>query len=163
MSDIATIPALYPHYTRTIRALNRALSRTIPYSVPRLTERAVRLICTTPAFDTLLIGVADDGTITGLDADYQTLSEKMGRDRDGYERFLTSLLSSRLGADNVALSTITFHAMAGREVCRVVVQPASEEVWVKEGAEEMFYVRIGNKSEPLKGSALTRYTRSRWP
>ncbi len=112
---------------------------------------------------TLLIGVADDGTITGLDADYQTLSEKMGRNRDGYERFLTSLLASRLGADNVALSAITFHAMGDREICRVVVQPAAEEVWLKEGADEIFYVRIGNKSEPLRGPALTRYTRTRWP
>lgn len=112
---------------------------------------------------TLLIGVADDGTITGLDADYQTLSEKMGRDRDGYERFLTSLLASRLGADNVALSAITFHTMGDREICRVIVQPAAEEVWLKEGADEIFYVRLGNKSEPLRGPALTRYTRSRWP
>ncbi|MHB8648353.1 MAG: Eco57I restriction-modification methylase domain-containing protein, partial [Thermomicrobiales bacterium] len=111
----------------------------------------------------LLIGVADDGAITGLDADYATLSEKMGRDRDGYERFLTSLLSSRLGAENAALSTITFHTVNGTEVCRVVVQPAAEEVWVKEGAEEIFYLRIGNKSEPLRGPALTRYARTRWP
>ncbi|HEV2071585.1 MAG TPA: DUF262 domain-containing protein, partial [Acidimicrobiales bacterium] len=42
---------------------------------------------------TLLIGVADDGTITGLDADYATLSKG---NRDGFELFLTQLIADKI-------------------------------------------------------------------
>lgn len=55
---------------------------------------------------TLLIGVADDGTITGLDADYATLSK---RNRDGFELFLTQLIADKVTGPSPTLCRISFH------------------------------------------------------
>ena len=43
---------------------------------------------------TLLLGVADDGTVLGLEPDYQTLQKK---NADGYELFLNDLLLGHYG------------------------------------------------------------------
>jgi hypothetical protein len=42
---------------------------------------------------TLLIGVADEGSIVGLASDYAMLSKG---DRDGYELFLCQLIADRI-------------------------------------------------------------------
>ena len=109
---------------------------------------------------TLLLGVADDGTAPGLDADYQTLQKK---NADGYEIFLTDLL---LGRDNKDLSPcvrITFHPLDGKQVCRVIANAAPRPVWVKEGAEEHLYIRSGNSTRRLSTREALDYCKQRWP
>ena len=45
---------------------------------------------------TLLIGIADDGRVVGLDYDYQTLKKP---DRDGFEQAVMTAVANNLGAD----------------------------------------------------------------
>jgi hypothetical protein len=45
---------------------------------------------------TLLIGVADDGSVTGLEHDYTTLKKP---DRDGFEQVLMTAIATKLGGD----------------------------------------------------------------
>jgi hypothetical protein len=66
----------------------------------------------------LLIGVADDGSIVGLENDYQTLSRK---DRDGYTQSLMSMVAAKLGTPACRLLRILFHEQDGKDVCRVIV------------------------------------------
>ncbi len=84
----------------------------------------------------LLIGVRDDFSIAGLAPDYAAMSEKMGKDRDGYERFLTQLLLAAYGNDAIALIDVTFHVMDGKEVCRIAVKPSPKPVWANEQTRE---------------------------
>ena len=60
---------------------------------------------------TLLIGVADDGNVTGLDPDYQTLTKS---NRDGYELFLTQLIADKITGPSPALCKLSFHEIAGK-------------------------------------------------
>jgi hypothetical protein len=62
----------------------------------------------------LLIGVADDGNIVGLDNDYQTLQRK---DSDGYTQALMSTVADKLGTPACRLLRILFHRQDGKEVC----------------------------------------------
>ena len=106
-----------------------------------------------------LVGVADDGAVLGLDADIQTLGKK--KDSDGFELFLTDLLlSQRLGLSG--LVKLTFHAVQGRAVCKIVVEAAPEPVWVTVGGVERFYVRTGNSTRELSPSETHGYVRRRW-
>lgn len=57
---------------------------------------------------TLLIGVNDDGSIYGLEADYATLTSK--GNRDGYELFLTQLLETNMSGAAASLVRISFDA-----------------------------------------------------
>ncbi len=57
---------------------------------------------------TLLIGVADDGSIVGLDRDYTTLKKP---DRDGFEQALMTAIAAKLGADACRTVQIVFHSL----------------------------------------------------
>jgi Putative DNA-binding domain len=115
---------------------------------------------------TLLIGVADDGLIVGLDLDYQTLKKK---DRDGFELWLMGdLLLKEMGKSIAPSIGITFHTVDQNEICKIVATPASEPVYVniteKSGqVKETFFIRTGNSTNKLdKPSELTKYLKRRW-
>ena len=112
---------------------------------------------------TLLVGVADDGAVLGLNADLQTLGRK--NNLDGLELFLTDLLlSQRLGLSG--LVRVSFHTVlvqgAGKTVCKVVVEAAPEPVWVTVGGVERLFVRTGNATHSLAGGEAYSYARRRW-
>ena len=108
---------------------------------------------------TLLVGVADDGTVLGLDADLQTLGKK--RDLDGLELFLTELLlGGRLGL--AGLVSVSFGAVGSKTVCRIDVAAATEPVWVTVGGSERLFVRTGNSTRELTGGEMLGYVRRRW-
>jgi hypothetical protein len=115
---------------------------------------------------TLLIGVADDGSILGLDPDYQTLKK---RDRDGFELWLMGdLLLKEMGKAIAPSIGVTFHTVDQNEICKIVATPAPEPVYVeiadKSGqAKETFFIRTGNSTNKLdKPSEISKYLKQRW-
>ncbi len=79
---------------------------------------------------TLLIGVADDGSIYGLEADYATFSDRGKKgDRDLFGQHLQSLTTSRVGDAAASLVTWEFHTIDGQDICRVSVEPADFPVY----------------------------------
>ena len=104
----------------------------------------------------LLIGVADDGSIPGIEADFRTLSKRP--DRDGYQQFLVNLVSRDLGADACASLSVSFHAVRGKEVCRVAAEPSPRPVYIA----DRLYVRTGNTSRELSTREAADYIAGRW-
>ncbi|MGI8757131.1 MAG: type I restriction endonuclease [Acidimicrobiales bacterium] len=79
---------------------------------------------------TLLIGVADDGSIYGLEADYATFTDRAKKgDRDLFGQHLQSVLTSRVGDAAASLITWEFHTIDGDDLCRVSVEPADFPVY----------------------------------
>ena len=109
---------------------------------------------------TLLIGVADDGAIVGLDDDYKTLKKQ---DRDGFEQALMTAIATKIGADACRSVQMVFHSLDNKEVCRVMVAPASRPVYVKEGDAPKLYVRTGVSTRELNVQEAINYTSARWP
>lgn len=111
---------------------------------------------------TLLIGVADDGTVTGIEGDYATLSKG---NRDGFELFLTQLVGDKLTGSSPSLCRISFHEVDGKDVCRVDVAASSKPVFacpVNSKQFTDFWVRQGNRTEEFHGSELIEYTEDHW-
>jgi very-short-patch-repair endonuclease len=112
----------------------------------------------------LLIGVCDDGSIAGLEPDYQCL----GGNRDKFELHLTSLFGFHFGhAFRAAKIRVSFPTVVGHEICRVDVGPASAQIIVKLGDKndrpvERFFVRTGNSSRELPLSQISDYVRERF-
>ncbi len=106
----------------------------------------------------LLIGVADNGTVLGLADDYQTANSRKPN-RDGYALFLSDLLGSRLGRENDSFYQISFHQVAGVEICRINVDPATKPVYID---QKDFYVRGGNKKNKLSAREAIEYVKQRW-
>jgi len=108
---------------------------------------------------TLLIGVADNGDILGLEHDYQTLKRQ---DQDGFEQAVITAISSVLGADLCRNVKILFHVAEGKEVCRLIILPASRPVFFKQGKEPKFYLRTGGGTRELNIQEAVEFISKRW-
>jgi ATP-dependent Lon protease len=110
---------------------------------------------------TLLIGVADDGKIVGIEKDIKTLGSKQSR--DGFALWLTGLLDSMLGPTATSNVTVTFDESAGQLVCRVDVQRGAKPTFVRGGKGEAdLYVRLNNGTRLLNTADALEYTSSHW-
>jgi hypothetical protein len=109
---------------------------------------------------TLLIGVDDNRNAIGLVHDYKTLGKK--QDRDGYELWLTKLLLDQFGQESSPFIRITFHDMAGQDVCRVAVNLSPKAVYVTESNAENLYIRAGNSTRLLTTKEAIEYSKHRW-
>ena len=113
---------------------------------------------------TLLIGVADDGTVKGLERDYACL----GGNRDKLELHLTNLLGRHFGpAFRAAQIGISFPQHEDVEVCRIEVRPANEAQFVSIASRdgtlaERFFVRAGNSTQELTPSQMHLYVGQRF-
>ncbi len=91
---------------------------------------------------TLLIGVADDGTVHGLDDDYATFTKRDRGTRDLFGQHLQSLLVGRLGDAAAALATWEFFTVDGHDLVRVAVAPSDFPVFAGTGDDDRtFYWR----------------------
>ncbi|HVL98046.1 MAG TPA: DUF4011 domain-containing protein [Egibacteraceae bacterium] len=109
---------------------------------------------------TLLIGVADDGSLVGLEPDYRTLGKK--GTRDGFELHLTQVLSSALGLPPLAFIRVAITSLEGRDVCQIDVKRSPEPVYVADKQGATFYARMGNATQPLPVDAAHRYIHNHW-
>jgi len=112
---------------------------------------------------TLLVGVADDKTIPGLDRDYQSLTRPGQGNRDRFQLHLGNLLQN-LGRD-VSNLYVRFGIVpvGGRDVCVVQVKPAASPVYVSETNSEILYVRAGASTPTLNPKEAVEYVQQRWP
>ncbi len=115
---------------------------------------------------TLVIGVADDGTVLGLHADYAS-SPKIA-DRDGFELHLRSLCHEQFGVPFTSTNlAIHFHLVDEKDVCQVGIRPATDPLIVKTKDKngqlmEKFYVRSGNSSQELSLKETNAYLKVRF-
>ncbi len=108
---------------------------------------------------TLLIGVADNGEIIGLEKDYQTLKKP---DQDGFEQSLMTAISAHLGADLCPFVHVLFHVVDNNDVCRLIVSPANRPVFLEHGNTPKFYVRTGGATRDLNIKEALGYVSKRW-
>lgn len=108
----------------------------------------------------LVVGVADDGTVVGLEEDYRTLKRP---DRDGFEQFIVGLVKRRLGGDVCLRVHVTFGRLEGKEVCRIVAESSSRPVYCREGQTTTLFVRMGNSTQALDVQEAIEYSMRRWP
>lgn len=108
---------------------------------------------------TLLIGVADNGDIIGLDKDYQTLKKP---DQDGFEQAVMTSISSNLGADLCPFVHVLFHVIDNKDVCRLIVSPANRPVFLDQGNAPKLFVRTGGATRDLNIQEALDYVSARW-
>ncbi|WP_018698112.1 GmrSD restriction endonuclease domain-containing protein [Amorphus coralli] len=113
----------------------------------------------------LLIGVADDGEICGLDSDYKTLN---GGDRDKFELHFRSLIINAFGEAFAATKVnLTFPQIDEKEICRVEISQANKPIYIKQAdkggnPQDRFYVRNGNSSREMTGDQAISFIKERF-
>ncbi len=112
---------------------------------------------------TVLVGVADHGTVVGLEREFGSVSPPTA---DAYERWLLKMLAHSLGMPAAVKVRLEWHVVDGRRVVALHCGLAADPVFVaaKKGVSdaEGFYVRLGNATEWLSGRAMSDYIRQRF-
>ncbi len=126
-----------------------------------------RIIETVSAFlniekgGTLLIGVDDNGTVVGIEYDYNKKFENR-KNRDVYENNLMTSLLNACGQDCGTCIQISFGQVEGKDVCRLNVLPSPRPVYIKDGQEEKLFIRAGNSNRSLSVREATNYIQTHW-
>jgi hypothetical protein len=107
----------------------------------------------------LLIGVADDGSIPGLEEDYKTLNRK---DSDGYTQMLMSTIADKLGTPVCRLIRILFYRHQDKEICRIIVLPSPIPVYTREDQEVRFYIRTASGTRDMDIREAVSFIRAKW-
>ena len=107
----------------------------------------------------LLVGVADDGEILGIEQDLQLLKQPTV---DQAELLLTNIIQDHLGLDVLTYVAIRFETIAGKIVCVIDVQPSPAPVFLISGNTSEFWVRVRNSTQRLDVKDATKYIRTRW-
>ncbi|MGI8970593.1 MAG: RNA-binding domain-containing protein [Dehalococcoidia bacterium] len=131
-------------------------------NMPQIIVKTVAAFLNSREGGTLLIGVEDDGTIHGLDDDYRTFPRDK-QNQDQYELKLMHLLLGAFGKGCGPYLRISLHEVERREICMVRIEPAPEPAFFEEEKREVFYIRMGNQSQPLTMSEAVKYIKRRWP
>ena len=120
---------------------------------------------------TLLIGVADDGSVHGIASDYASLHKPGKDDRDLFLLHFNQLLINSFGETAASTVSTQIHTINGNDVCRVHVPPSSFPVDAKVVVEKdgqlkkktAFYIRIGNGTREITDLAeRQKFISTRW-
>jgi len=107
----------------------------------------------------LVIGIADDGQILGIENDIQTLTKKS---LDGFQFAFKDLIRAFLGMEHLAYLHMFFDRVETHMVCAVQAEKSPSPVYLKNGNENEFYVRMLNSTIKLSLPETVNYIRSRW-
>lgn len=108
----------------------------------------------------LIIGVSDEGSPIGLEADYLSLPKK---NRDGFENHLIQLVKSGVGPAFAKYLNFHFDKISGQEICLISVSPSHRPAYLKtQGRGEEFFIRSGNATSALSMSETQEYIKTKW-
>lgn len=103
----------------------------------------------------LIIGVRDDGTPLGIEADQFSSEDKMGL-------HLVNLVNGKMGPQTMTFMHIRFDEFENRRVMAIECHRSSKPVFVKEGESEHFYIRTGPSTTQLTPTQTLEYIKHRW-
>ena len=104
---------------------------------------------------TLIIGVADDGTPSGIDNDRFASEDKMNL-------HLVNLVNDKIGAPRWSSIRTQFDDIQGTRVLVVQCEQSTTPVYVKEEVDT-FYIRTGNATTALKVKDAVEYIKVHFP
>lgn len=108
----------------------------------------------------LLIGVADNGTVLGLDNDLRALRK---RNTDGFQLEINRVVETYLGLQYIPYILVSFPSVNQKNICKIDIQPTPHAVYFRNSDNSYdFYVRLGNSTRKLDTKAGIAYIHSHW-
>jgi predicted HTH transcriptional regulator len=104
----------------------------------------------------LLIGVKDNGKVTGIKRDLQYVQRK---NLDGFELKLRNLIRDRFTPLPFNGVRIKFEKLVTETICRIVVNPVNRDQIIH--LDKEVYIRDGNTTRKLVGRDLTDWIQQR--
>jgi hypothetical protein len=111
---------------------------------------------------TLIIGVADNKEILGLDTDFDSFVNKTDL-LDEFQKHLDNLVENYIGNSAYSLIKIYFPEIEGKMICRIDVDfRKSGPIYVKNKNTEEFYIRRAASTTKLNPSEMINYIENLW-
>ena len=95
----------------------------------------------------LLIGVSDDGEVTGIEKDNF-------QNNDRFHLHLINLIKQKIGKRYLPLIDFQIGEVRDKKIARIDCNKSKKPVFLKEGKEEEFYIRAGPSTTEIKASEL---------
>lgn len=108
---------------------------------------------------TLLVGVADDGKVLGIDKDFMGLRKP---DTDGFHLALTEIIRNYLSLDSMEYIHVRFATIDGKQICVIAIGSNKKPVFITNNNTSEFWVRVGNSTRQLNVKEATEYIQSHW-
>jgi hypothetical protein len=102
----------------------------------------------------LLIGIADNGEVLGLDKDLSTLPKS---NVDGFENVFNQAFNKMIGVEFRQYIEVTFPEVEKKTICMISIRPSPSPAYMVHKGNEKFYIRAGNATQALTVSKATRY------
>lgn len=110
---------------------------------------------------TLLIGVEDDGSILGLEKDYDCSFKK---NKDSFLMEFRNNLESSF-KDVIVRRNINYkiESINGKELLVVDIEKSTEHIFLKKENQKILFVRRGNKTDPISDAEeIHEYIKDNW-
>jgi len=107
----------------------------------------------------LLIGVADDGVVLGIEKDLDTLREA---NVDHFQLVLTDIVTSYLGMECMSNVHPRFEILREKTICVVSIAPSPTPVYLRAGDGHEMWVRVGNSTRRLDVKEAVSYIAKHW-
>ncbi len=85
-----------------------------------------------------------------------------GKDIDGFEQKLMSLISSKIGEEYIGYIKARYEKSEEKQVCILEVDPSAEPAYLEEQGV-IFYIRTGNITQSLGTRKAIKYQSMHWP
>lgn len=108
---------------------------------------------------TLIIGVDDDGTVLGLDNDYNSFSKKS---RDGFLLHFDNMIINSLGKEQQADIDIQFETVEDKDFAIVQVSASNKPVFLTDKGKKEFFVRHAASTLAYDISEAYAYINKHW-
>lgn len=101
---------------------------------------------------TLLIGVSDDGQVTGVEDDFFNSTDK-------YKLNFKNALNTKIGSEFYSLIDYDLYSVAGKLVLKVYCKPSPDPCFYD---QTEFYVRTNPATDKLEGKKQVDYIKTRF-
>ncbi|MGD8413523.1 MAG: putative DNA binding domain-containing protein [Candidatus Latescibacterota bacterium] len=102
----------------------------------------------------LIVGVNDDGEVSGIESDNFANEDK-------FLLHYNNLIKQHIGLEFADYVSADIATVKDKKIFVVQCRPASEPVFLKQGKEEKYYVRVGPSSRALSTSQVVERVRKR--
>jgi hypothetical protein len=115
---------------------------------------------------TLIVGVDDNGSILGIEKDYETFSDR--KNWDGWSQHLVNILRKHIGTEFMSRIKLDSMIYLGKTVAKIKVQKSYRPVFVeyqdsKSGSPKTeFYYRAINTTQALNTKQASDYIKEHW-